>query len=87
MAKTVVDIPDEHLLEFQPYRDRLGELLMLGLSQLKTQEAILLYQRRLISLGRAAELAGLSEQEMTRQMRAVGVSPIWTKQMAEDELA
>lgn len=87
MAKTVVDIPDEHLLEFEPYGDRLGELLMLGLSQLKTQEAILLYQRRLISLGRAAELAGLSEQEMARQIRAAGVSPIWTKQMAEDELA
>ena len=59
----------------------------LGLSQVKIQEALLLYQRGLVSLGRAAELAGLPEQEMARQARAMGLSPRWTEKMVEEELA
>jgi len=87
MAKTIIEIPDERLAELEAYKDRLGELLLLGLSQVKIQEAILLYQRGVISLGRAAELAGLTEQEMARQARALGVSPHWTAEMLKDELA
>ena len=45
MAKTIIEIPDERLAELEAYKDRLGELLLLGLSQVKIQEAILLYQR------------------------------------------
>ena len=71
--------------QLEAYKDRLGELLLLGLSQIKIQEAILLYQRGVISLGRAAELAGLQEQEMARQARALGVSPRWAEKMLEEE--
>lgn len=71
MAKTMIEIPDERLQELEAYKDRLGEILLLGLSQIKIQEALLLYQRGLVSLGRAAELTGLSEQEMMRQARAL----------------
>ena len=87
MAKTIIEIPDEQLRKLEPYKDRLSELLMLGLSQMKIQEAILLYQRGVVSLGRAAELAGLLEQDMARQARAFGTSPIWTEKMLEEELA
>ncbi len=87
MAKTVVEIPDERLPELEAYKERLGELLLLGLSQVKIQEAILLYQRGVISLGRAAELAGLTEQEMVRHARALGLAPHWTERMLEEELA
>ena len=87
MAKTVVEIPDERLPELEAYKERLGELLLLGLSQVKIQEAILLYQRGVISLGRAAELTGLTEQEMIKQARIFGVSPRWTEEMLEEELA
>jgi len=87
MAKTIIEIPDERLAELEAYKDRLGELLLLGLSQVKIQEAILLYQRGVISLGRAAELAGITEQEMTRQARALGISPRWTAEMLKEELA
>jgi len=87
MAKTVIEIPDERWAEVQAYKDRLGELLLLGLSQIKIQEALLLYQRGLVSFGRAAELAGLSEQEMMRQARAFGVHPRWSQTMVEDEVA
>jgi len=87
MAKTIVDISDDKLEELEPYKDRLGELLLLGLSQIKIQEVLLLYQRNLLSFGRAAELAGLSEQEMIRQARAFGVVPRWSEKMAEEETA
>jgi len=87
MAKTTIDISDEKLAALEPYKDRLGELLLLGLSQVKIQEVLLLYQRGLVSFGRAAELAGLSEQEMIRQARAFGVFPRWSKKMAEEEAA
>jgi predicted HTH domain antitoxin len=87
MAKTVIDISDDKLSELEPYKDRLGELLLLGLSQIKIQEVLFLYQRGLLSFGRAAELAGLSEQEMIRQARAFGVVPRWSEKMAEEEAA
>lgn len=87
MAKTVIDISDEKLAELEPYKDRLGELLLLGLSQIKIQEVLVLYQRGLVSFGRAAELAGLTEQEMVRHARAFGVYPLWSKKMAEEETA
>jgi len=86
MAKATVKIPDERFPELDAYKDRLGELLLLGLSQVKIQEALLLYQRGLVSFGRAAELAGLSEQELMRQARAFGVYPRWTEKMVEDEV-
>ena len=87
MAKAVIDISDEKVAELEPYKDRLGELLLLGLSQIKIQEALLLYQRGLVSFGRAAELAQLSEQEMIRQARAFGVVPHWSEKTAEEEAA
>lgn len=87
MAKTIVEISDEKLAELESYKDRLGELLLLGLSQIKIQEVLLLYQRSLVSFGRAAELTGLSEQEMVRQAKAFGVFPRWSEKMAEEEAA
>ena len=87
MAKTIIEISDEKLVELEPYKDRLAELLLLGLSQIKIQEVLLLYQRGLVSFGRAAELTGLSEQEMVRQAKAFGVFPRWSEKMAEEEAA
>ena len=87
MAKATIDIPEERLPELEAYKDRLGELLLLGLSQVKVQEALLLYQRGSVSFGRAAELAGLSEPEMMQQARAAGIEPRWTEAMVEEELA
>ena len=87
MAKTIVEISDEKLAELESYKDRLGELLLLGLSQIKIQEVLLLYQRGMVSFGRAAELTGLSEQEMVRQAKAFGVFPRWSEKMAEEEAA
>jgi hypothetical protein len=86
MAKTVIEIPDERVPELEPYKERLGELVLLGLSQLKIQEALLLYQRGAVSFGRAAELSGVSTQELTRHARILGVLPRWSEQMVAEEL-
>jgi predicted HTH domain antitoxin len=86
MAKTIIEISDEKLAELEPYKDRLGEILLLGLSQIKIQ-GFLLYQRGLVSFGRTAELAGLSEQEMILQAKAFGVFPRWSEKMVEEEAA
>ena len=32
MAKTIIEISDDKFSELEPYKDRLGELLLLGLS-------------------------------------------------------
>ncbi len=87
MTKATVEIPDERWEELQAYKDRLGELLLLGLLQMKIQEALLPYQRGLVSFGRAAELAGLSEDELALQARAFSVSPRWLEKMAQEEVA
>jgi predicted HTH domain antitoxin len=61
MEKVVIEIPDELVEEFKPYQDKLRELILLGLHQLKIQEALMLYSQGLVSFDRAAELAGLSK--------------------------
>lgn len=87
MTKTTIEIPDERWEELQAYKDRLGEILLLGLSQMKIQESLFLYQRGLVSFGRAAELAGLPEDELARQAGAFGVLPRWSEKTVEEELA
>jgi predicted HTH domain antitoxin len=87
MQKMIVEVPDELVSQFKPYQDRLPELMLLGLHQVKAQEALLLYRRGLISFARAAELAGLSRSEMIGQARAAGIQPRWSEQMAQEELA
>jgi hypothetical protein len=87
MESFALEIPDAISAKLQPYKDKLQELLLLGLQQLKIQEALLLYSRGLISFGRAAEIAGLPEKEMIWQACAAGTQPRWSKVMAEEELA
>ncbi len=87
MAQTTVDIPDERLADLEAYKAKLGELLLLGLSQVKIQEALLLYKRGLVSLGRAAELAGISKRDMIRHARAADIEPAWSASQIEEELA
>ena len=87
MLRVTLDIPDEWTQEFKSYQDRIKELILLGLQQVKIQEALTLYRRGVVSFGRAAEMAGMSEAEMIRQARASGVRPRWTEAMAVEEMA
>jgi len=87
MEKFTLEISEATAEKLQPYRDKLQELVLLGLQQLKIQEALLLYSRGLVSFGRASEVAGISKEEMIRQARAAGVQPRWSEEMAREELA
>ncbi len=87
MEKVMIEIPEDLVQEFRLYQDRLREVILLGVLQLKVQEALLMYRRGLVSLERASELAGVSSQEMIRQARALGIQPRWSEQMVQEELA
>ena len=87
MQQVVIELPEDLAREVGSYRGRLQELVLLGLSQLKAQEALTLYTRGIVSFARAAEIAGLSGPEMIRQTRAFGIRPRWSEQMVEEELA
>jgi len=40
-----------------------------------------------VSIGRTAELAGLSERDMIRQALAADIEPLWSASQVEEELA
>lgn len=86
MGKVTVEIPDELVEEFREHQNHLREVILLGRQQLKTLEALTLYSRGLVSIGRAAELSGVSRQELIRQARAAGLAPRWSEQMVTEEL-
>lgn len=87
MAIAKVEIPADRVADIEKYKDKLGELLLLGLKQMKIQESLYLYKRGLTSFARAAELADLPLEEMMAQARAHGVEPRWSEKMVEEELA
>ena len=87
MQKFEIAVPDEAVAELQAYQDRMTELLLLGLQQVKIREALLLCSRGPVSVARAAELAGVSREEIIRQAPAGGITPHWSAEMASQELA
>ena len=87
MKQVMLELSDDLARQVGSYQGRLQELVLLGLAQLKVQEALTLYTRGIVSFARAAEIAGLSRPEMIRQARAFGFRPRWSEQMVEEELA
>lgn len=86
MERITLEIPDELAGELHIDRTKVKELLLLGLTQLKIEEALILYKRGVISFGRAAEIAGVSERELIRHARANAIRPRWDEQMLREEL-
>ncbi len=87
MTQITFELPDDLLREIGPYQGRILELVLLGLAQLKAQEALVLYTRGIVSFARAAEIAGLTRPELIRQARALGIRPRWSEQMVAEEMA
>ena len=87
MATATISIAVRDWPALEPYKDRLGEILLLGLTQIRIEEALLLYKRGIVSIGRAAEEAGVTEDEMVRHARVDGLEPRFTDSMASEELA
>jgi predicted HTH domain antitoxin len=86
MEKIVLEVSDDLARQLAAYQDRLNEIFLLGLNQVKIQEALMLYKRGVVSFQRSAELAGLPLAEMVQQARAAGVKPRYSESMAQEEL-
>ena len=86
MKQVVLELSDDLARQIGSYQGCLQELVLLGLSQLKAQEALTLYTRGIVSFARVAEIADLSRPEMVRQARALGIRPRWSEQIVEAEL-
>ena len=85
--KIVVEIPADLADTLAERKDRLPEILQLGLRQLKVREALTFYEEGIVSLARAAELAGIPLQEMILEARSRGIRPQWSEEMVKEELA
>ncbi len=86
MERVTLEIPDELAAELRIDQSRLKELVLLGFSQLKIEEALALYKRGIVSFARAAEIASVSERELVRHARANGIRPQWDEKMLREEL-
>ena len=86
MQEFTIEVPDDLMRELQPYRDRLREVLALGLRQMKVREVLVLYEQGVVSLERAAELTALSREEIIQQARAYGIHPRWSEEMVRADL-
>ena len=80
MAKANVDVPDQLLRELENYKDRMGELLMLGLSQ-DQNPGVPVHVPSVVwcRWEERPSLAHISEREMIHQARAAGMSPVLTR--------
>jgi len=73
--------------EIAPYHGDLGELLRLGLRQVKMEQALSLFKQGGISLWHAARLAGVSLREMTQYAAAQGLRATADDETLREELA
>lgn len=87
MQRVEVTLPADLAERVEQHRDRLDELIRLGLEQLQIREAIDLYSDGKVSMSRAAELVGLSREAIVRHARALAIEPLWSEEMVREELA
>lgn len=87
METLTLTVPDALLKEIAPYQAEVGELLRLGLRQVKMEQALALFKQGGISLWRAARLAGVSLREMSQYAAAQGLRATVDDEMLREELA
>lgn len=87
MSKITIDF-DEDLLKDFSFKDEkvIRHVFELGLTQLKIDQVLRLYKQGGMSIGYAAQLAGIPKQEMFRQARIRGIEPSFTRQTLQEEL-
>ena len=57
MEQLVVEVPEGLVKELEAYKGNLGEVLALGLRQIKMQQALVLFREAGVSLWKAARIA------------------------------
>jgi predicted HTH domain antitoxin len=86
MKTITIELSEDIESELQRRHVRAEEALRLGVAQLRLQEALHLYRSQLVTIGRAAEVAGVSREEMIRHARAAGLKPHYSEQMVSEDL-
>ena len=87
MYTATVVIPDNLVLDLEPYRGNLDDLLRIGLREVKKEQGLVLFKKGHVSLWKAARLAGISLREMTDYATAQGLRATLEDDMIKEELA
>ena len=87
MGQISIEVPNQLSDELAAYKGNLVELLVLGLRQVKMQQALSLFREGGISLWRAARMADVSLREMTQYAVAQGLRATCDDQALEEELS
>ena len=87
MYTATVVIPDDLVLDLEPYRGNLDDLLRIGLREVKKKQGLVLFKKGHVSLWKAARLAGISLREMTDYATAQGLRATLEDDMIKEELA
>ena len=87
MSKVTIDFNEEVLKGFDFNKEKaIQHIFELGLTQLKIDQVLRLYKQGGMSIGYAAQLAGIPKQEMFRQARVRGIEPSFSEQTLREEL-
>ena len=87
MEQFVVEVPESLVKELEAYRGNVGEILALGLRQIKMQQALVLFRDAGVSLWKAARIAGVSLREMTQYAVSQGLRATCDEETLEEEVA
>ncbi len=88
MTNLTVQLPDHLAQELTSAgQEFIADLLELGLRTRRIEQALAQYTRGQMTLGAAAQLAGLTESEMARHAYAYGLTPRFTTDTLTEELA
>lgn len=87
MSKVTIDFDKELLKDFH-IKDKnvIRHIFELGITQLKIDQVLRLYRQGGMSIGYAAQLAGIPKQEMFRQARVRGIEASFSEQTLREEL-
>ena len=86
MTTVTLNISDELSTQLVPYQDKLDEVLRIGLTEIKKNQALALFRKGNISLWRAGRLAGVSLREMTEFAVAQGLRAVVDEETEKEEL-
>jgi predicted HTH domain antitoxin len=87
MGTVTLTIPDELSAQLEPYHENLDELLRIGLTEVKKEQALTLFKKGNISLWKAARFAGVSLREMTDYAVAQGLRATIDEESVKEELS
>lgn len=87
MREITIKISDEVLSELESKKEEeLLEIFFEGLRKVKVRKALEMYQQGDISFGRASELAGIREDDLSREAYSRGIEPPYSDEMIGEEL-